>query len=387
MKRPAFRPFILVCLCLLLSSCTPVQADVVSDTGIGLERIAGGFNGPLLVTNAGDGSNRLFIVEKRGMIHVIDNGQTLETPFLDVRDLVSTNSERGLLGVAFHPDYASNGSFFVNYTDTGGDTNIVRYQVSDNPNVADANSATLILEFEQPFANHNGGHLEFSPSDGYLYIGTGDGGDGGDPRQYGQALDTYLGKLLRLDVDAAAPYIPETNPWVSSPDAVKEIWAYGLRNPWRFSFDSAGNLFIGDVGQNQFEEISFQAADSAGGENYGWRTMEGFSCFNPQRPSQPLESCDTAGLTMPILAYDHDQGISVTGGYVYEGLAIPDLQGHYVYGDLNGTIWTATEENGSWTSNLLLNTDLRIVTFGEDEAGELYTTNFANGDILRFVQR
>lgn len=378
---------LLVCLALL--GCTPARADVSSDTGIGLERVAGGFASPLLVTHAGDGSGRLFVVEQSGKIYILKDGRRLETPFLDVSNLISAGGEKGLLGLAFHPDYASNGMFFINYTNNqGGSTTVARYQVSADANVADASSAEILLTFEQPFGNHNGGNIAFSPQDGYLYIGTGDGGDGGDPRQYGQALNTYLGKLLRIDVNTESGYrIPDDNPWASSPDAVREIWAYGLRNPWRFSFDNAGNLYIGDVGQSLFEEISFQAADSAGGENYGWRTMEGFSCFNPKAARSPLESCDETGLTLPVLVYDHGEGNSVAGGYLYEGAAVPDLQGHYVYGDINGKIWTARPQGERWDSQLLLNAGFTLVTFGEDEAGELYTTNFASGDILKFVQK
>ncbi len=242
-----------------------------------------------------------------------------------------------------------------------------------------------MLTIPQPFSNHNGGDLAFGP-DGYLYIATGDGGSGGDPLDSGQSLDTHLGKLLRIDVNGGdatggTPYaVPADNPFVNTAGALPEIWAYGLRNPWRFSFDrDTGDLYIGDVGQNAFEEVNFQSADSAGGENYGWNVMEGFHCYN-------ADSCDESGLVLPIAEYPHSEGNSVTGGYVYRGAAIPELVGQYVYGDFgSGRVWRAQQQNGEWTNEPLLESGLNIASFGEDEAGELYVVAI-NGGVYRLTK-
>ena len=345
---------------------------------------------PIAMTHAGDGSGRLFINEKDGQLVIMVDGELLAEPFLDISGKISTNGERGLLGLAFHPNYTENGFFYVNYTDAGGDTVISRFSVSSNPDKADLASEQVLLTFEQPFSNHNGGSIAFGP-DGYLYIATGDGGDGGDPQQNGQSLAEYLGKMLRIDIDSASPYaIPADNPWADSPDAVKEIWAYGLRNPWKFSFDRVtGDMYIGDVGQRLFEEISCQPHDSAGGENYGWRTMEGFSCFNEDNFGNPLESCDNADMTLPIITYGHSVGNSVTGGYVYRGSALPELYGQYIFGDLNGTIWRSVKTvSGQWQAAVLFETNMRLVSFGEDEAGELYIADLANnGNLYKLVQK
>ncbi|HEV8717484.1 MAG TPA: PQQ-dependent sugar dehydrogenase, partial [Candidatus Binatia bacterium] len=293
--------------------------------------------------------------------------------------------ERGLLGLAFHPRYRSNGLFYVNYTNTQGNTVIACYQVSKNPNVADPQSARVLLTIRQPFSNHNGGQLQFGP-DGYLYIGTGDGGSGGDPQNNGQSLRTLLGKILRIDVNRGFRYaIPRDNPFVREPEARREIWAFGFRNPWRFSFDRlTGDMFIGDVGQAQWEEIDFQRASSKGGENYGWRLMEGKHCFNPST------NCNPGRLTLPILEYSHSLGCAVTGGYRYRGTQLPQLFGSYLYGDLcTGLIWKATKaNNGQWITTVLLDSPYVITTFGEDEDGELYLAHYAQnatGAIYRFV--
>jgi glucose/arabinose dehydrogenase len=307
-------------------------------------------------------------------------------PFLDIRSLVLSGGERGLLSVAFHPLYRDNGLFFVDYTNRNGDIVVARYKVSaSDRDRADQASGTIILTIPHPnFANHNGGQLQFGP-DRYLYIGTGDGGSGGDPNNHGQDLSQLLGKILRIDVDHGAPYaIPATNPFAQRPGARGEIWAYGLRNPWRFTFDRAnGDLWIGDVGQNEYEEVDLQRATSIGGENYGWRRMEGFHCFNP------ATNCADASFTLPMLEYSHAAGAcSVTGGYRYRGTQVPSLRGAYVYGDYcTGTIWMATENGASWTSKTLFFTTMRISSFGEDDSGELYVLDVANGIVDRIASR
>lgn len=338
----------------------------------------------MYVTHAGD--ERLFVVEQPGRIDVIANGERLETPFLDIVPLVNSRSnERGLLSVAFHPNYASNGLFFVDYTRVpDGATVIARYQVSDDPNVADLDSAEILLTIEQPEPNHNGGLLKFGP-DGFLYIGMGDGGGAGDrhgPMGNGQNLNVLLGKLLRIDVDGGEPYaIPDSNPFASQADARPEVWAYGLRNPWRFSFDRAtGDLYIADVGQNAYEEVSFQPAASAGGENYGWRIMEGANCFGSAE-------CDQSGLTLPIAEYSHDTGCSVTGGYVYRGETYPALAGLYFFADYcSGTIWSLEQTAaGEWEMVERLSVDFTVSSFGEDLTGEVYLTGHNDGTIYRLT--
>lgn len=366
-------------LALIIVGCSNAQNE--PDEPV-FSKIASGFNRPVGITHAGDGSSRLFVIEQGGKIFIIKDDKVTQEPFLDVSDLVSRNGgERGLLGLAFHPDYKNNGRFFINYTNRDGNTVIAEYQVSSNANSADKSSAKILLSFEQPFSNHNGGHLAFSPKDNYLYIASGDGGDGGDPREYAQALNTPLGKLLRIDVDSGEPYaVPDSNPWATSPDAFKEIWAYGLRNPWRFSFDrETGDLYIGDVGQGRYEEINFQAASSVGGENYGWNVMEGMHCFKPSN------NCKQEDLSLPIAEYDHSEGVSVTGGFVYRGINMIELFGKYLYGDFaSGKIWTLERKNNNWVNELYDDTDFQISSFGEDEAGELYLSHFGGGEIYRF---
>jgi glucose/arabinose dehydrogenase len=343
--------------------------------------VASGFNKPTFLTHAGDGSRRLFVTEQPGRILVIKDGNVLPTPFLDIVSIVgSDGSEQGLLSVVFHPNYTSNGFFFVNYTNKRGDTTIARYQASDNPDVADSNSARILLTINQPYVNHNGGQLVFGP-DGYLYVGMGDGGAANDPHDNGQNLNTLLGKILRLDVDNADPYgVPQNNPFVNQADARPEIWSYGWRNPWRFSFDQAtGDMYIADVGQNQYEEVDVELAGMPGGQNYGWRLMEGLHCFNPQ-------NCDPASLdvVLPVVEYDHSQGCSVTGGYVYRGSDFPDLTDVYFYGDYcSGIVWGLRREaDGSWAQAQLLQAKANISSFGQDEAGEVYVVDH-RGDILQ----
>ncbi len=369
----------------ILAGVLLLAGGSVSSSGvqgmIELQPIVSGLNRPVYLTHAGDGSGRLFIVEQGGRIRLLKDGQLLERPFLDIRSLVSCCGERGLLSVAFHPRFSENGFFYVNYTDRRGDTVIARYQVSNNPDVATTRGARTLLTISQPFPNHNGGQLQFGP-DGFLYIGTGDGGAAGDPRNNAQNLQSLLGKILRLDVDAGQRFgIPPDNPFVGQSGVREEIWAYGLRNPWRFSFDrQTGDLYIADVGQDRWEEIDYQPADSPGGENYGWRIMEGFHCFNP--PS----NCDQSGLTLPIHEYSHGEGCSVTGGYVYRGHEIPELVGVYLFGDFcSGTIWGLQQvEPGVWERVVLLHTELQLSSFGEDESGELYAIDL-RGTVYRIV--
>jgi glucose/arabinose dehydrogenase len=382
MKRLIFALLLVLGALPAAAQDTPPNPDAVE-----LVEVVSGFRRPLYVTNAGDGSGRLFVLEQGGRIYIVQNDQRLETPFLDLTEMVSPDangsgySERGLLGLAFHPDYETNGLFFVHYTDVNGDTVVARYSVSDDPNIADPNSAVTLLTAEQPYPNHNGGQLAFGP-DGYLYIGLGDGGSGGDPQNNAQTLSNLLGKVLRIDVGDGAESegytIPADNPFVSG-DAAPEIWAYGLRNPWRFSFDSeSGDLYVADVGQNNWEEVNFLPSGSPGGANFGWRIYEASHPYSGEAAPPDL--------IMPIAEYSHSEGISVTGGYVYRGEQIADLQGIYLYGDFGyGTIWyTYQDAAGVWQNGVYKrNTGLTISSFGVDEAGELYLVNYG-GALLRF---
>ncbi|MFV2071509.1 MAG: sorbosone dehydrogenase family protein [Thermoanaerobaculales bacterium] len=353
---------------------------------LALDLVASGFLSPVAARHAGDGSGRLFVVEQDGSIMIIDGGVVEPVPFLDISGQVdNAGHEQGLLGIAFHPQYASNGLFFVNYTYDPGPgldrTRVSRFSVSGgNPNLADPTSELVILEVEQDFANHNGGDIHFGP-DGYLYIGMGDGGSGGDPNNRAQDLTSLLGKMLRIDVDSGGlgNYgIPPGNPFVGNVNAADEIWAYGLRNPWRFSFDRfSGDLLIADVGQNAWEEINFQSAAGSGGENYGWSCMEGdaFPNFN---------ACDGNPLTGPILTYGHGPECSVTGGYVYRGV-IGGLQESYIFGDYcSGRIWFAAPSGAGWSATEWADTSLNISSFGEDEDGEIYVVDLG-GSVYRFV--
>jgi len=317
-----------------------------------------------------DGSGRLFILEKIGRIRIFQDGQLLEASFLDITDRVgSSGNEQGLLGLAFHPQYAQNGRFFVNYTDKSGDTSLSRFQVTSDPSVADPASEVKLLGIDQPFANHNGGVMVFGP-DGYLYAGLGDGGSQGDPFGNAQNTGVLLGKILRLDVDSAEPYaVPADNPFGN------EIWHYGLRNPWRISFDSlTSDLYIGDVGGGQWEEIDFLEAGSPGGTNFGWNFREGAHDYEGGGPE---------GMVDPVAEYSHSEGgCSVTGGYVYRG-SMPEWNGIYLYGDYcSGLIWGLIRSDGSWQSQLLFDTDVNITSFGEDESGEIYLVD-DSGEIYR----
>jgi uncharacterized repeat protein (TIGR01451 family) len=366
------------------------QQISAADVQISLQSIASGFTRPLQITHAGDGSNRLFVVEQDGRIKIIKNGAVLGTPFLDISGLTRSpadaggGNEQGLLGLAFHPNYQNNGYFYVNYTNNSGNTVIARYTVSGNPDVANAATAFTILTVNQPYTNHNGGQLLFGPTDGYLYIGLGDGGSGGDPENRAQNTGSLLGKMVRIDVNSGSPYaIPPTNPFVGAGNPLDEIWALGLRNPWRFSFDRAtGDLYIGDVGQGDWEEISYQAANTPGGVNFGWRCREGAHNYNFSG------SCGSLSLTDPIAEYNHTQGVSVTGGFVYRGSLYPNLLGRYFYADYgSGKIWSLYKTGPAAFSapDLELDTAHLLSAFGENEAGELYVTGYNNGVIYHLA--
>ena len=383
------------CLCLFWAGTVEVHADIPGDLGLDLVTDVAG--AAVAVRHAGEGSGRLFIVQQSGQIRIHDGVNLLPTPFLNINSKVyDIGGEQGLLGLAFHPEYEENGFFYINYTyDAGAGsirTRIERYSVSAvDPDVADPSSDLSILEIHQDFSNHNGGDIHFGP-DGYLYIGMGDGGSGGDPNN--RALDptSLLGKMLRIDVDGALKPgdnpcglvqnygIPPDNPFQGEDpgDTCDEIWALGLRNPWRWSFDrSTGDLFIGDVGQNAVEEVNFQQAHSPGGENYGWSCMEGSQVYNAGR-------CDGSTLVAPILEHTHDEPVcSVIGGYRYRG-PIPGLQELYIYGDYcSDQIWFASESEGNWNSQSLLTIGFSIVSFGEDENRNLYASA-SNGNVYRF---
>jgi glucose/arabinose dehydrogenase len=378
------RMFVTAALALAgLSVLSAARAQAAAPT-IALQKLATFSSDPIGIVDSGDGSGRLFIILQRGLIMIYSGGVVLPQPFLDLQARVTCCGEQGLLGLAFHPQYAQNGRFYVNYTDLAGDTVVSRFTVTSNPNVADPGSESLVIGIGQPFSNHNGGQLQFGP-DSYLYIGMGDGGSSGDPDNRAQDLGDLLGKMLRLDIDSAQPYaVPPTNPFIGTPGARPEIWAYGLRNPWRFSFDrTRGDLFIADVGQSSWEEVNLQRAASPGGENYGWRLMEGRHCFNP-----PTD-CNDGTLTLPIIEYPHSKngefiGCAVIGGYRYGGSSIPSLTGWYLYGDFcTGTIWGA---RAGTPTTVLLKTALNLSSFGQDVAGELYVCDTAT-DSLYGIRR
>lgn len=357
---------------LLLAACSGSEPGDPGATpgqpALRLVEVASGLQSPVHLT-APASDPRLFIVEQPGRIRIVENGQLLPTPFLDIAAKVYSGGERGLLSVAFHPQHAQNGQFYVNYTDKAGDTRIERYRVSANRNLADPASASLVLHVRQPYSNHNGGLVAFGP-DGMLYVGMGDGGGGGDPEEAGQDPLQLLGKLLRIDVDAAQPYgMPAGNPYGGGPGGRGEIWALGMRNPWRFSFDhTAKLLYVADVGQNRLEEVNVVPAGQAG-VNYGWDVMEASDCF------EPGSGCPRTGLTLPVLEYTHDDGCSITGGFVYRGQAIPGLQGHYLYADYcEGWVrsFRYTDGQAADKRSYPLPDVGNISSFGEDSQRELY---------------
>lgn len=370
--------FSLLFSCLFFISNAQLELELVE--------FASGFANPVDIVNAGD--SRLFVVEKPGTIKVIfEDGTVNSNNFLDITGKVLNNqSERGLLGLAFHPNYFNNGFLYVNYTGSGGHTRISRFSVANDPNTVDPNSEVVLMTIDQPEWNHNGGCLRFGP-DGYLYIGTGDGGSGGDPWGNAQNPNVLLGKMLRIDVDNGTPYgIPTDNPFVNDPNVRDEIWATGLRNPWRYSFDrETGDLWIGDVGQNAWEEVDFQPANSTGGENYGWKCNEGNHTFD-------IFSCDNmVNYVDPIHEYvnTNSVGRSITGGCRYRGSEYPSMYGHYFFGDfVSGRIWTlAPDGNGDWISNEWLNwTNNQLSTFGEDVNGEMYIAAYGQGRIYKVTE-
>lgn len=355
----------------------PLPAPSLPDPG-GYDwvQVSTGFTQPLLVTHAGNGSGHLFVVEQEGRIWVLENENVLPEPFLNLESQVgSEGNEQGLLGLVFHPDYEQNGFFYVHYTDLSGDTVVSSFQVSSDANLAEAGSEQIILQVDQPYPNHNGGSIEFGP-DGYLYIGLGDGGSQGDPRGNGQSVETLLGKILRIDVNGGSPYaIPADNPFANG-GGLGEIWAYGFRNPWRFSFDSAtGDLYIGDVGQGQWEEIDFLPGGIVGGSNLGWNYFEGTHTYEGSPPPG-------AALIPPVAEHDHGASrCSVTGGYVYRGAALSAWQGVYIYADYcSGEVFGLVQHtDGNWESRLLYDTSFQITSFGLDEAGEIYLVDRGGG--------
>lgn len=362
------------------ASSTPAPAPAVQ-----LARVASGLTRPTYVTNAADGSGRLFVLEKKGTIRVIKDGQLAASPFLDITALVeSGGNEQGLLGLAFHPHFSENGRFFVTYTAKDGANTLAAYVANGARTAGEPASARVLFAIPDKRSNHNGGMVAFGP-DGYLYFGTGDGGGSGDPDRNGQNLNALLGKILRVDVDQGPAYgVPGDNPFVGRQGVRPEVWAYGLRNPWRFSFDrQTGDLWIADVGQNKWEEVDFQPAQDKGGANYGWNVVEGTHCF------QPATGCPADGVTMPVYEYSHDSGgCSVTGGYVYRGKAIPALAGQYLFTDYcEGSLQALRSENGRWVAAALGKTSGSVSSFGEDEAGELYLVGDRDGSLYRLVPR
>lgn len=353
------------------------------DSVLTLEPVVTGLSVPVFLT-APAGDTRLFVLEKDGLIRIIKNGALQPTAFLNLTGLTTKGDEQGLLGLAFSPDYATSGRFYVSYTapgpSNGGNSVIARYHVSGNADVADPASDSTILTFAQPEANHNGGGIAFGP-DGFLYLGFGDGGGGGDPLETGQNRADLLGSMLRIDVSGATYASPASNPFAGSGTFRHELWNYGLRNPWRWSFDRmTSDLYIGDVGQNAYEEVDVQPAGSTGGENYGWNIMEASHCY-------AASTCNTAGLTIPVLTYGHASGCAITGGYVYRGTAVPAIQGHYFYSDAcSGFIrsfrWNAgTVTDQTQWSRLTIS---GVNSFGEDANGELYVMTHS-GDLYRFA--
>lgn len=348
-----------------------------------LEEYAAGFNRPVFVTNAGDGSNKLYVMEQNGIIRILSGGMIYEEPFLDISDLVLTSPdsiEQGMLGLAFHPEYASNGYLFLTYVSKDNELRCVRYQVQADPDHVDPSTAFELFALPYAWTVHYSGMLAFGP-DGYLYVGVGDGAFASS----GQYLANLNGSILRIDVDGDAPYaIPSDNPFVDDPEARPEIWSYGLRNPWRFSFDIlTGDLYLGDVGEATWEEVDFQPAESNGGENYGWSVVEGNHCnYYHTDP----EDCDPSLYQRPIHEYARDEGCAVVGGYVYRGDVNSSLYGHYVFGDYcNGTIWSLNRDGGEWQISSELFTDLWISTFGQDEYGNLFVADILGGTIYRLV--
>jgi glucose/arabinose dehydrogenase len=378
----------LVALVILGCSYHPAAAQVQTWPRIFIKVCASGLVQPVALTHAGDGRGRLFIVEQAGVIKIFNKGILGPSPFLNISSKVLLSAEQGLLGLAFPPNYSAKNHFYVYYTSLTGDNVVARYTLSADPDVADPTSEQIILTMPHPtYANHNGGQLAFSPRDGYLYIGTGDGGGGGDPFNNAQNPQSLLGKILRLDVESAPDpgfnyKIPNSNPFFDVTGYRPEIWALGLRNPWRFSFDRlTPDLYIGDVGQAGFEEVDFQPATSPGGENYGWNILEGPACYNP-----PTNCLPPPGYVPPVIYYDHTEGIAILGGYVYRGARYGSLKGIYFFGDLTGKIWGLRRNSGGlWQRSLLLSPGFSISSFGEDEKGNLYVIDYGLGQVYEII--
>ena len=376
-------------LAAVLAACSP--SSIVSPTAAGpsdttrpvarVDVVVDGLTAPLDVTNAGDGSGRLFVAEQAGRIRIVRDGALVGRPFLDITDRIASGGERGLLGLAFHPDYPTDPRFFVDYTDRNGNTVISSFRVTGtDPDVADPASEAVLLRIDQPFANHNGGAVAFGP-DGMLYIGMGDGGSSGDPQGNGRSLGTLLAKILRLDIDTggSAPYtVPADNPFVAAAGARPEIWATGLRNPWRLRFDRAtGDLWIGDVGQNAWEEVDVMRA-GVKGLDFGWNAMEGFHCF------KPAQGCDQAGLTLPVTEYGHALGCAIIGGVVDRDPAAGPLLGRYLYGDAcKDNLWALDPVgDGRHDGVIVAKVGRSLSSIGEAEDGTVYATSLT-GVLLR----
>ncbi len=377
---------ILATAVLLLALGAPGATGAAS---IVLTPVVSGLDAPVFVTSAKDGSGRLFVVEQTGKVRVIKGGVLLSTPLIDLTSQVAKGGEQGALGLAFHPKFKTNGLFYVSYTRSDGDLVVDQYKTSAaNGNVGDPRTLRRIITIDHPGEiNHNGGMIVFDPT-GYLYIGTGDGGGGGDPNGHGQSKNTLAGKLLRINVNGSVGTrqyrIPASNPYVGKA-GLDEIWSFGLRNPWRFSFDRlTGDLWIGDVGQAKYEEVdrSTSSTNKGRGVNFGWNVMEGRHCYSP------ATGCSAVGKLYPVAEYTHSEGCSITGGYVYRGTAVPSLRGRYVFGDYcSGTIWSVPNNGGSpITKSLLMDTAYSISSFGEDEKGELYLVD-RGGTIYKFGVR
>lgn len=365
-------------------SLTPAPVPSFDPTGLRVElrEIARGFTSPLGIATAGDGSNRVFVVEQGGTVRIVRNGQVGARPFLDIADRISSGGERGLLGLAFHPSFPDDPRLFVDYTDRTGDTQVSSFRVDPaSPDVVDAGTEERLLHVKQPYPNHNGGALAFGP-DGFLFISLGDGGSGGDPQGNGQSTDTLLAKILRIDVDrpsADRRYgIPNDNPFAAG-GGKPEIWLTGLRNPWRMSFDRAtGDLWIGDVGQASWEEVDVQRAGVPGGTNFGWNRMEGSHCY------RPTSGCEEPSLVLPVTDYGHDQGCTVIGGVVARGTDQPALTGGYLFADYcSGRVWAIDPStNGYRKPTLVGETGRNVAAFAEDEAGRVLAVDISGGTLL-----
>jgi glucose/arabinose dehydrogenase len=372
---------------ILATSFVPTPAPVYPPVPLTLIPVADGFARPTFLTHAGDGSGRLFVTDQEGRVHIVEDGVVQTRPFLDLSHLVITeddyDSEQGLSSIAFHPNYGENGLFYVTYTGLEGTGVIVRYQVSSDPDVANPDSAMVLLAIEQPYENHNVNQVVFGP-DSYLYIAVGDGGGDGDPEFNAQNLNSLRGKILRIDVDQGDPYeIPPDNPFVEDDQARPEIWSFGWRNPWRIAFDPVTqDMYIGNAGQYLYEGVYFEPAQAPGGLNYGWNIMEIGHCFF-------IVDCDpdAMGLELPIVEYHHSEGCAIIGGAIYRGAAMPALQGAYVYGDYcTGAVWALRRtEDQHWGRALLLWSQKMISSFGEDEAGELYLLDHLAGGVFRLI--